>query len=196
MGKATETRTMILQKAFELIYAKGYHATSIDDILTGTQLTKGAFYYHFKNKDEMGLALITEVLKPVMHQQFVQPLSKTEDPIATIYAMMENLLLHHPMLEPAYGCPLGNLTQELAPWNDEFSKALKELTGLWQQTLEATVKRGQKEAKIATAVVPGQVAVFILSGYWGVRNLGKLHKDKKVYHTFLKELKQYLEGLK
>lgn len=196
MGKAANTRQMILQKAFKLIYTKGYQATSIDDILATTGLTKGAFYYHFQNKDNMGLALITEVLKPVMQEQFAAPVQKTEDPLLTIYELVENLLLHNPMLELAYGCPVGNLTQEMAPWNAEFSQALDELTSLWQETLEAAIVRGKKKGKIGKAVVPQQVSAFIISGYWGVRSLGKLHQDKEVYHIFLHELKRYLQGLR
>ena len=61
MKKAEATRLMILQKAFELIYVKGYQTTSIDDIIATTKVTKGAFYYHFKTKDEMGLAIINEI---------------------------------------------------------------------------------------------------------------------------------------
>ena len=43
MSKAAATRLTILQKAFELVYANGYQATSIDDILIKTAVTKGAF---------------------------------------------------------------------------------------------------------------------------------------------------------
>ena len=74
MKKAEATRLNILQKAFELIYEKGYQTTSIDDILLKTQVTKGAFYYHFKNKDEMGIAIINELLKPTLTNSFIEPL--------------------------------------------------------------------------------------------------------------------------
>lgn len=37
MKKAETTRLNILQKAFELIYVKGYQTTSIDDIIATTQ---------------------------------------------------------------------------------------------------------------------------------------------------------------
>ncbi len=48
MKKAEVTRLNILQKAFELIYVNGYQTTSIDQIIATTQVTKGAFFYHFK----------------------------------------------------------------------------------------------------------------------------------------------------
>jgi AcrR family transcriptional regulator len=71
MKKSAATRLMILEKAFELIYAKGYQTTSIDDIIATTKVTKGAFYYHFKTKDEMGLAIINELVKPQLTSGFI-----------------------------------------------------------------------------------------------------------------------------
>ncbi|WP_312076739.1 TetR/AcrR family transcriptional regulator [Chryseobacterium sp.] len=64
MKKSEATRLNILQKAFELIYVKGYQTASVDEIIATTQVTKGAFYYHFKTKDEMGLAIINELMIP------------------------------------------------------------------------------------------------------------------------------------
>ncbi len=42
-------------------------------------------------------------------------------------------------------------------------------------------------------VKPDQVAVFIMSGYWGIRNIGKLHNSKSVYLIYLKQLKDHQE---
>jgi AcrR family transcriptional regulator len=93
MKKSAATRLMILQKAFELIYAKGYQTTSIDDIIATTKVTKGAFYYHFKTKDEMGLAIINELLKPQLTAGFIEPLQNNENPLEAIYQLMQHLLL-------------------------------------------------------------------------------------------------------
>eukprot|EP01034_Spumella_vulgaris_P015579 gene15579-19906_t len=96
---------MILQKAFELIYVKGYQATSIDDILATTQVTKGAFYYHFKNKDEMGIAIINELMKPALTGSFIETLQKEENPLDAIYGLMHHLLMKNEFLKVEYGCP-------------------------------------------------------------------------------------------
>ena len=53
MGNAAATKYVILEKAFELIYEKGYQATSIDDIIAKTKVTKGAFFYNFKNNTQI-----------------------------------------------------------------------------------------------------------------------------------------------
>ncbi|MEL5901306.1 TetR/AcrR family transcriptional regulator [Elizabethkingia anophelis subsp. anophelis] len=196
MKKAEATRLMILQKAFELIYVKGYQTTSIDDIIATTQVTKGAFYYHFKTKDEMGLAIINEILKPTLTNSFIEPLQTEENPLDAIYNLMDNLLMKNDFLKVEYGCPASNFTQEMTPWNSEFNKALNELTQEWTKAITATIERGKKSGTIRKDVNAKQVTIFVMSGYWGIRNLGKLENSKKVYVSYLKQLKIYLDSLK
>lgn len=195
MTKASTTRNTILQKAFELIYTKGYQTTSIDEIIATTKVTKGAFYYHFKTKDEMGLAIINEILKPTMKNDFIKPLQNAKNPIKEIYDMTKALLLENPFLKLEYGCPAGNLTQEMTPWNIEFGKALAELTLEWQQTIENSIKIAKENGTVRDSVNPEQVAYFIMSGYWGIRNFGKVYNNTDCYHSYLKELKIYLNSL-
>jgi TetR/AcrR family transcriptional repressor of nem operon len=196
MKKAEATRSMILHKAFELIYVKGYQTTSIDDIIATTQVTKGAFYYHFKTKDEMGLAIINEVLKPTLASSFIEPLQGEQDPLNAIYNLMDSLLMKNEFLKVEYGCPASNFTQEMTPWNSEFNKALNELTREWTEAIIATIERGKKSGVIRKEVNAKQVTTFVMSGYWGIRNLGKLENSKKVYISYLKQLKIYLNSLK
>jgi len=196
MKKAAATRRDILQKAFGLIYTKGYQTTSIDDILATTQVTKGAFYYHFRNKDEMGLAIIEEIMKPALTEGLIEPLHRQPDPLKAIYDMMYELLMKNDFLKVEYGCPAANLTQEMTPWNEDFSKALEELTQQWQKVMSAAIEKGKKNGLVRKDVHAKQVTLFVMSGYWGIRNFGKLENSKTVYLPFLKALKQYLDALR
>lgn len=194
MSKAAATRLMILQKAFELIYANGYQATSVDDIITNTAVTKGAFFYHFKNKDEMGLAMIQEVMHPRMYAAMVLPLVNATNPVQEIYKMMKGLLVENPYLIVKYGCPAINLIEEMSPLNSTFSKALSKLANQWQEAIEQNLKNGKTAGKVRKDVNTTQTAFFIMSGYGGIRNLGKLY-GKDCYIVYLKELKRYLTSL-
>jgi TetR/AcrR family transcriptional repressor of nem operon len=196
MRKSEATRLEILQKSFELIYAKGYQNTSIDDILATTRLTKGAFYYHFKSKDEMGLAIINELMKPVLNRSLIQPLMNASDPSKAIYDMMYGLLMENPFLRVEYGCPAANFSQEMTPWNADFSLALNEVTDSWKKALSKVIEQGKKSGHFRNDVPARQVTLFILTGYWGVRNLGRLENSKKTYLLYLKELKSYLASLR
>lgn len=196
MKKAEATRLIILQKAFELIYVKGYQTTSIDDIIATTQVTKGAFYYHFKTKDEMGIAIINEILKPTLESGFITPLRDEQNPLIAIYNLMHNLLIKNDFLKVEYGCPASNFTQEMAPWNVDFNNALNELTQQWTKLMIASLEKGKKSGFVRNDVNAKQATTFIMSGYWGIRNFGKLANSKRVYLPYLKELKNYLNSLK
>lgn len=195
MKKSEATRLSILQKSFALIYEKGYQTTSIDDILATTQVTKGAFYYHFKTKDEMGVAIINELLKPNFAATFMKPLQAGGDPVKIIYDMMYSILMKNEFMKVEYGCPASNFTQEMAPWHKDFTKVLNELSDEWKNAIVQCIKNGKKAGSIRADVKPDQVAVFIMSGYWGIRNIGKLSNSKSVYLIFLKQLKDYLHSL-
>ncbi|WP_289062887.1 TetR/AcrR family transcriptional regulator [uncultured Zobellia sp.] len=196
MGKASNTRNTILQKAFQLIYKKGYQTTSIDEIIATTQVTKGAFYYHFKTKDEMGIAIINEIVKPEIQSAFLAPLQNSKNPTEGIHALIKSLLLETPFLQFENGCPISNLAQEMTPWNPKFSEALNELVMEWQTSLENIIQMGIDSGALSGNANPKQVAHFILSGYWGVRNLGKIFNSADIYHSYLEELKTYLDHLK
>ncbi|MDB5240859.1 MAG: TetR family transcriptional regulator [Spirosoma sp.] len=194
MTKAVSTRLTILQKALTLIYRQGYGMTSIDTILATTQLTKGAFFYHFRNKEEMGLALIQELIKPAMEEAFVKPLAKSSQPTQAIYTMMKQLLLKDPFFEVQYGCPAVNLASELSAANEPLHQALLEVMRQCQQAVQSSIERGQATGQIRPELQADQAADFILVGYSGIRNLGKLF-GRSCYQTYLRELKRYLQTL-
>lgn len=194
MSKAAATRLNILQKAFELVYKNGYRTTSVDEIIATTQVTKGAFFYHFKNKDEMGIAMINEVMLPGLYNDMVLPLINSSDPITEIYASMHTLLLENPFFIVKYGCPAINLVEEMASYNETFKTALSKLTNQWQEAIAAALEKGKTIGNVRQDVNTAQAALFILSGYGGIRNLGKIY-GKEIYTGHLSQLKNYLNSL-
>lgn len=195
MKKAEATRSLILQKAFELIYVKGYKTTSVDDIIATTEVTKGAFYYHFKTKDEMGIAIVNEIMRPTLTSSFIEPLEKEQNPIDAIYSLIHNLLVKNKFMKVEYGCPAANFTHEMTPWNEDFRKVLDDITDKWMKAMSAAIEKGKVKGYIRKDVNPKQVTLFVMSGYWGIRNFGKLENSKTIYMPYLKELKNYLNSL-
>ncbi len=194
MSKADNTRMSILKKALPLVYKNGYQATSIDDIIATTQVTKGALYYHFKNKDEMGLAIIKDVMYPAMRTLLVKPLLDSQNPQSEIYQMMEKVLMDNTFFDIKYGCPAVNLIDEMSPLNSDFANVLTKLFKEWKNAMVDCLKEGKKANTVKPNLNSEQVAIFVLSGYSGIRNLGKI-LGKSSYTEYLKELKNYLTTL-
>jgi TetR/AcrR family transcriptional repressor of nem operon len=55
-GQATRER--ILDSAQELVLARGFAGTSLDEVLTAAGVTKGGFFHHFHSKADLGTALV------------------------------------------------------------------------------------------------------------------------------------------
>ena len=195
MSKAEATRSDILRRALELIYKQGYQSTSIDDILATTQVTKGAFYYHFRNKEEMGVALISEAMHDEIWPHIEKSLSYSPNFRDNIYEMINGLLFEHPFMTSEHGCPAVNLIQELSPLNETFREALKKSLNRWKRAIEAEIIRGQQAGQLGFAHDAKQIALNIITLYHGVRNMGKL-LGKTYYVSFLSEFRRYLDSLK
>jgi TetR/AcrR family transcriptional regulator, transcriptional repressor for nem operon len=60
--KMNPTKEIIIDEAYKLFLNHSYDAVSISDICNAIGLTKGALYYHFKNKDELFQAVIDKYL--------------------------------------------------------------------------------------------------------------------------------------
>lgn len=56
--KREATHAKLIEVGFEVFCKKGYSGASIDDIVTAAGLTKGAFYVHFKTKEQFILDLL------------------------------------------------------------------------------------------------------------------------------------------
>src|SRR5512134_2145367 len=56
------TRETILDAATNLMRVNGYRTTSLDEVLRESGVGKGNFYYHFKSKEELGYAILDQII--------------------------------------------------------------------------------------------------------------------------------------
>lgn len=59
-AEAAATRAHLLKTALRVFSAKGYAATTIDDLVSAAGLTRGALYWHFKSKADLYNTLVQE----------------------------------------------------------------------------------------------------------------------------------------
>jgi TetR/AcrR family transcriptional regulator, transcriptional repressor for nem operon len=61
--KRSETRDRLLEAAESAVLAKGFTATSIEELISGVGITKSGFFYHFKDKNELARAMMLRYLE-------------------------------------------------------------------------------------------------------------------------------------
>lgn len=88
LGSGQETRDRIVQSAVKLFAQRGFHATSVQEIVAEAKVTKGAFYHHFGSKDDV-LFEIMEFLQLAFAERarrIVEDASGNGEPASTTLA--------------------------------------------------------------------------------------------------------------
>jgi len=62
MRRGEQTRERILDTAEDAVLAKGFGATSIEELIAAVGITKSGFFYHFRDKNELARALLIRFL--------------------------------------------------------------------------------------------------------------------------------------
>lgn len=58
---ASPTRERLIQAALEVFAKRGYHGTTVDDIVSASETSKGAFYHYFPSKQGIFLKLLDQL---------------------------------------------------------------------------------------------------------------------------------------
>ncbi|OGI38843.1 MAG: TetR family transcriptional regulator [Candidatus Muproteobacteria bacterium RBG_16_62_13] len=189
------TREKILDAAYQEIHRHGFQAASLSIILDRTGLTKGALYHHFPNKNDLGFAVIEEVIREGLEAMTFTPLRESEDPVATLRELIRRKAEKANVENVSLGCPLNNLMQEMSPLDADFKKRLHALLKTWQDTVGDALRRAQKQGQVRADVDCRAAALFIVSAYEGCIGTAKNLQSVKEFRMCMAELEDYVAGL-
>ena len=153
-NRKAQTRREILQHAARLFRLRGYHATTIDDVMLAAGLTRGAFYAHFASKD----ALFAEIVRtgPGLLAQL-----RAGEPAAVLRAYLDKANL----AESAQGCTLAALPGDVAR---SALAARLAYAGMLQATIaelaRAKPRKLDGDATVAAIIAVGAVTLARASG--------------------------------
>lgn len=82
--EAQETRNLILDTAERVFYEKGVSRTTLGDIAAAAGVTRGAIYWHFKNKAELVNEMLERATLPMEGMIEAQALARADDPLGAI----------------------------------------------------------------------------------------------------------------
>jgi len=190
---SSDTRSRILSAAYREIHLNGFQAASLNAILAHTGVSKGALYYHFPNKTELGYAVVDEVIARRIHLSFVQPLEQSDDAIEALIALIEQAGNAFTLRDIELGCPLGSLAQEMAGIDDGFRQRLNAIYELWYGAIIRAVEQARASGRIIDSVIPEQVAVMVVATLEGCLSAGKISQDLNKLLACGEGLVQYLK---
>ena len=195
-SKSSETREKILLAAFDEIYHCGFQAASINNILKNSGTTKGALYHHFKNKMELGYAVIDEFIFQSIGENWIEPLNKTDDPIKTIQDILINTSKIMTDDDIRLGCPLNNLAQEMSPIDEGFRKRISKVYSNWQEAIEAACERGKLAGNFKNKVDSKQASLLFVASLEGCLGYAKSMQSKDALLSCGQGLIDQLESLR
>nr|WP_245157627.1 TetR/AcrR family transcriptional regulator [Brevundimonas sp. A19_0] len=94
MRKGSHTRDRILDIAESGVLAKGFGATSIEEIVAEAGITKNGFFYHFSDKNDLARALLQRYIdneEAVLDQLFAATREEGGDPLTRLLEALEGM---------------------------------------------------------------------------------------------------------
>lgn len=189
-----KTRAHLLETAFKEIYRGGFRGTGLDQILERANVTKGALYHHFDNKEKLGYAIVDEVIAGINREKWVAPLEQAANPIDTLIEIVKGTSFKRDHIEG--GCPLNNLAQEMSPLDEGLRWRIGQVFHAWIDAIAEALKRGQEHGQVRKELDPKETATQIVAMYEGYVSLAK-NQQTELYLMFgVRALKRYLEELR
>src|SRR3954465_12088540 len=192
------TRAKILNAAFLEFYKHGFQGGSLNHIVEVAGTTKGALFHHFpQGKQQLGYAVVDEVIGPILKQRWLDPLTGSADPIADLKCafrqfVQEDIASGHFV----QGCPLNNLAQEMSPLDEGFRGRIDELYSTWRACYAGAFAAGVDTGKVRRGTSPHDVAALVVASQMGIWGTGKSSRDPELMKQAGEAVCAYLDSLK
>jgi TetR/AcrR family transcriptional repressor of nem operon len=186
-------KAQILEVATRLMAVRGFHRTSLDEVLRESGAGKGNFYHYFRSKEDLGYEILDRLLER-FEARTLAPIfgDEARDPWSQIEAFLDEILATQRARNCMGGCPMGNLATELADAHEGFRQRLADGFERWRQCLAAALGRARAQGTLAPDVDGEAVARFLVAGIEGAILLTKVQKDIGVMEHCVGELRRHL----
>ncbi|HEX5871212.1 MAG TPA: TetR/AcrR family transcriptional regulator, partial [Longimicrobium sp.] len=149
------TRQKVLDAAFAEFYRQGFQGGSLNRIVETAGVTKGALFHHFSGKQELGYAVVDEVIEPLLMNRWLGGLNGAADPVAVMQGSFRRYVGAD--IDSGHfvdGCPLNNLAQEMSPLDEGFRGRIDALYDRWRTTFAAALREGMEMGAVRRDASP------------------------------------------
>jgi TetR/AcrR family transcriptional regulator, transcriptional repressor for nem operon len=191
----TDARTRLLDAALSVIRARGYSATSVDELCAAAGFTKGAFFHHFKSKDELGVAAADHwsattgaVFADAPYHAHAAPLDRVLGYLEFRKALLQGGV-------PEFTCLVGTMVQETYATSPAIRQACERSITGHAATLEADIEAAIRERNMAADWTAKSLALHTQAVLHGAFILAKATGGAEIAADSIDHLRRYIELL-
>jgi TetR/AcrR family transcriptional repressor of nem operon len=187
----------IILESLKLFSLKGFIGTSIHDILTAANTSKGGFYNHFKSKEDLFFQVLEEARR-IWREKNLKGLEDIENPIEKIKKFLENfrdLYLKDAENFPG-GCIFVTFSVELNDQRPHLSREVnKGFVGL-KAMIKRLLDEGRESGELSNDVSTSDITEMLFVGMLGATVMYGVDKSNESLNRSINTLIDYLEKLK
>lgn len=189
----SDTRERLLDAAQQLFLEKGYHSTSIVDILQKASANSGSLYHFFPTKQDLLLTVLERYLSG-FEVMLLQPAWKgVTDPIDRVLALLEHYRRLLAETDFHSGCPIGLLAMELHEPDPAVREMLAANFSAWAGAVRVCLDDAGD--RLPPDTDGQQLADFVLSVMEGGVMLARTHRSLDPLDAGIQLLRDYFEIL-
>lgn len=184
-----------MDAAQQLMLKQGYTATSIDEICAAVGMTKGCFFHHFKNKEDLGNSVLIRFVQRG-HQMFANaPFRNETDPLKRVYGYVNFAIemAQNPMAKQ--GCLLGNFAQEISGTHETIRHTCVQQFAQWSEALKIDIDEAKNMYAPHVRFDTHSLAEYFIVVLEGALIMAKSRQDSTIVMDSLNHFKDYLKTL-
>ncbi len=187
-----DARTRLLDAARDVIRAKGFAATSVDDLCRAAGVTKGAFFHHFDTKEALGAAAAVHWADTTSAIFADAPYHRHPDPLDRLlgYVAFRKAIIEGELAE--FTCLVGTMTGEVYGSHPAIREACAASIFGHAATLEPDIAQAMQTRGVVAEWTPAGLARHIQAVLQGAFILAKASGDGAMARESVDHLERYI----
>ena len=179
----------VLGKAMQAFWAKGYEATSMQDLVACMGINRGSLYATFGDKRSLFLQALRRYDR--LHRvDWVEGLCAGKAPRAAILAVFEGAIDTALRDGSRDGCLLVNTAQELSPHDPEVAAIVETALAGMEAFFRDKVRAGKETGEIPERVDPAQAGRALLGLLVGLRVLSRSRPEPALLRALRRQAEE------
>lgn len=169
----------VLEKAVELFWRQGYHATSIQDVVDNLSINRASLYDTYGDKRTLYIKSLKRY-RTDETQAIVRLLQAPGNALDKIRNLLEQRVQAILSDGAHRGCFIVNTAVELVNHDAEIARIAFDNQQEVEMALRQIIREGQAAGQITTRHDAVALAQYLVSNFNGLQVMGKINPDKNV----------------